>query len=79
MFCQLHSISLCTNIVSRCVHEFGLSHTFDIEQVKLFSDYPVSAEEINLKIIITDSFTKTELIKKLTPYTVNKTPNKTSF
>ena len=72
MFCQLHSIGLCTNIVSRGVHEFGLSHTFAIEPLKLFSDCPVSAEEINLKIIITCSFTKTEFIKKLKPYTVNK-------
>ena len=72
MFCQLHSIGLCTNIVSRGIHEFGLSHTFEIEPLKLFSECPIPAEEINLKIIITGSFTKTDLIKKLKPYTVNK-------
>ena len=38
----------------------------------MFTECPISAEEINLKIIITGSFTKTDLIQKLKPYTVNK-------
>ena len=39
----------------------------------MFTECQISADEKNLKIILTGSFTKTDLIQKLKPYRVNKT------
>ena len=59
---------MCVNVVAKGIHEFGLCHTVEVEPLKLFTEWPNSAEEINLKIILTGSFTKSDLIQKLKPY-----------
>ena len=65
-------IGMYVNVVAKGIHGFGLCDTFEVEPLKLFTECPISADEINLKIILTGSFTKNYLIQKLKPYTVNK-------